>query len=66
MAGVLPESDRNRAINLTHQLIHVQRMSIREAQRALLAHGIHRSIGSVHADLARGACERCMDVAPDG
>jgi hypothetical protein len=58
--GVLPERERNRAINLAHRLVHRDGKSVRQAQRALAAdHGIRRSVGIIHRDLASYECDWC-------
>jgi hypothetical protein len=45
---------------LAHNLVHRDHLSIRAAQRLMRdSHGIRRSIGAIHNDLARFECPAC-------
>jgi hypothetical protein len=57
--GSLPERDRWRAANLAHRLVHRDGLSVRQAQRALAAEGLRRSVGTIAGDLARYECVDC-------
>jgi hypothetical protein len=59
--AVMPPSRawRYKMIKRLHELVHAQGMSHREAQRALLAEGYRRSLGSIAYDLTRPMCEHC-------
>ena len=58
----LPDKDRGRAIRLAHRLVHADKLSIRAAQRVMLAeHGVRRSVGQLHHDLAAYVCRECED-----
>jgi hypothetical protein len=60
-----PKADRIKIIARTHELVHGEGMSEREAQRQLLAEGWRRSSGSIHYDLSRRwpGCEWCEATA---
>jgi hypothetical protein len=63
--GALPEAVHREAINVAHHLIHGLHYSYRAAQTELLAeHGIRRSLGSLHHDLAEFTCRDCADGLP--
>jgi hypothetical protein len=62
--GVLPERERWRAIRLEHQLHCRDRLSIRATVAALAGRGIRRSVGQVHTDLRRYACDVCDPPEP--
>ena len=65
--GTLPEPERREAITTAHHLVHGLGYSIRAAQRELAAeHGIRRSLGSIHHDLADFVCRDCRDDVPAG
>jgi hypothetical protein len=57
--GTLPEPLRWRAANRAHRLVHRDGLSVRQAQRALAAEGLRRSVGTIARDLARYECEWC-------
>ncbi len=59
---VVPDRNHWRTINLVHRLVHADKLSIRAAQRVMLAeHGVRRSVGQLHHDLAAYVCPRCED-----
>jgi hypothetical protein len=62
-----PVEWRWRAIVLTHELVHGQGLSIRQAQFELLRRGFRRARGSIAGDLERKmpTCPRCR-VADGG
>ena len=57
--GALPEAELARARRLAHELVCIRGLSVREAQAEMDIRGIHRSVGSVHADLKNFECRRC-------
>jgi hypothetical protein len=58
----LTHAERNRARWLEHNLVHRDGLSIREAQRVMAAeHGVRRSLGIIHRDLASYECPACAD-----
>jgi hypothetical protein len=58
----LPDKERGRAIRLVHELVPGRGMSIRAAQRVMLAdHAVRRSVGQLHNDLHGFTCSRCED-----
>jgi hypothetical protein len=62
--GVLPERERWRAVNLAHRFRCRDRLAIRAVQVALAERGIRRSLGIIHRDLARYACDVCDPPGP--
>jgi hypothetical protein len=62
LGGVLEPAERNRARWLAHNLVCRDHLSIREAQRVMLSqHGIRRSLGIIHRDLASYQCPVCAE-----
>jgi hypothetical protein len=60
VAGVLPPAERNRARWLAHNLVHRDRLSIRQAQRVMLEqYAVRRSLGIIARDLQRFECPVC-------
>jgi hypothetical protein len=57
--GTLPERERWRAINLAHQFHCAQQLTFKATQAALAQAGIRRSIGQIHKDIVRYACDVC-------
>jgi hypothetical protein len=55
-AGVLPDAEFRRAVNLCHTWRCRDGMSYRKIVAALEAEGIRASIGSVHAWIRRYSC----------
>jgi len=61
-ATPLTREERSKAIRLAHQLVHGDRLSIRQAQRVMdEKHGLRRSVGSIAADLRGFVCPLCDD-----
>jgi hypothetical protein len=61
-ATPLTREERNRARRLAHQLVHRDGLSIRAVQQRMAEAGIHRSIGTIAADLAGYECPHCANV----
>lgn len=60
--GPLPTDVRRQAIWLAHDLRH-DGLPVRAVAAELLArYGLRRSVGTVHADLTRWRCGRCVQV----
>jgi hypothetical protein len=60
--GDLPAAARNQARWLIHNLHCRDGLPIRQAQRVMLAeHGLRRSLGILHRDLANYECPACRD-----
>lgn len=60
--GPLPVDARRQAIWLAHDLHH-DGLPVRAVVAELAArYGLRRSVGTVHADLTRWRCERCVQV----
>jgi hypothetical protein len=57
--GSLPEPLRWRAASLAHQLHCRDGLTIRATQQALAARGLRHSVGMIHRDLTRYACDAC-------
>jgi hypothetical protein len=56
----VPPDETERARRLAHNLVCRDRLSTREAQRVMLEdHGVRRSLGSIHSDLAGFECDHC-------
>jgi hypothetical protein len=65
VGGDLPPADRNRARWLIHNLHCRDKLPIREAQRVMLEqHGLRRSLGILHRDLAAYECPACAGELP--
>jgi len=63
-ARPLTREQRNRARWLAHNLVHRDGLSIRAAQRAMLARGVRRSLGIIARDLASYECPACAGGPP--
>jgi hypothetical protein len=62
VGGNLPPAARNQARWLIHHLHCRDGLSIRAAQAAMLSqHGIRRSLGILHRDLAAYECPSCAE-----
>lgn len=56
----LTRQERGRIRVLTHQLIHRDHLSIRQAQRVMLeSYHVRRSVGSIMRDLTGFECPAC-------
>jgi hypothetical protein len=65
--GALPDAERAEAIRTVHHLVHGMGYTIRAAQRELAGqHGIRRSLGAIHGDLAAFTCPECLAGVPVG
>jgi hypothetical protein len=59
-ARPLTREERSRAIRLAHQLVHVDRLSVRAAQQVMASsYGLRRSVGIISRDLANFECPAC-------
>lgn len=55
-----PHAELNAARWASHRMVHGRKLSIRQAQRAMLAEqGIRRSVGAIFADLRDYECPAC-------
>lgn len=60
-----PREELNRMRWMVHGLVCRDGNSIRAAQAIMLAeHGVRRSLGALHRDLARYECPSCAGPAP--
>jgi hypothetical protein len=61
----LSPAERSRIRKLAHNLVHRDRLSIRQAQRAMIEqHGLRRSLGAIHKDLVQYECGVCAGLDP--
>jgi hypothetical protein len=63
VGGSLPLPERARAIQLAHRARCRDQLSYRQVIKVLADAGIRRSLGQVHNDITRYACERCDPAA---
>ena len=61
-AHPLTHEQRNRARWLAHNLIHRDRMSVRQAQKTMAeSYGLRRAVGTIMRDLELFRCPQCPE-----